>query len=89
MDAGAIRALQTRLGFPGIDKLLPAVKREAARLGVDAPSRAQVAAAARRSDVAQVFAPPRPSKGAIWGMAPGEHMEAEFPSQGGTGSNLL
>ena len=70
--------MQTRLGFPAVDKLLPAVKREAARLGVDATTRAQVAAAARESNVAQVFAPPRPIKGAIWGMAPGEHWQVDI-----------
>ncbi len=78
MDEAAIRALQSRLGFPGVHKLLPAVKREAAGLGVAAPTRADGVAAARQGNVAQVFASPRPSKGAIWGMAPGEHMQADI-----------
>ena len=52
----ALRALRRRLGFPGVEPVLVAARREAQREGRPAPSRQDVAAVVRGSDVNQQHA---------------------------------
>ena len=55
MDAAAIRTLHQKLAFPGVDALLKAAKREAARGNFAAPSRAEVQAAIKTVPTSQVY----------------------------------
>ena len=52
----ALRALHQRLGFPGVEPTLVAARREAQREGRAAPTRQEVAAVVRGSDVGQQHA---------------------------------
>ena len=45
------------------------VKREAARLGIPAPTRAEIQAVVRRSAQTQVFRPPQSGKAAVWALS--------------------
>ena len=73
MTEPQIMALQTRLGFVGIDKLWVAARRWAAQNNVRAPTRQQVKAAVEKRSTPQVFKQPRASKGHHVSLGPGNY----------------
>ena len=61
MDAAAIRQVHRDLGYPGLQATVIGVKREAARRGVEAPKRAEIAEIVRTAGERQVFQPQQKS----------------------------
>ena len=66
MDIGAVHR---QLGYPGLQATLQGVKREATRLGIAAPTRAEVQAVVSRAPPTQVYRPPQSGKAAVWALS--------------------
>jgi hypothetical protein len=79
MDAAAIRDLHRKLVFPGVDPLLKAAKREAARGNQQAPSRAEVQAAIQTVPTSQVYRKQK-YEGAVFATAVNERWQVDLAS---------
>ena len=79
MDAAAIRELHRKLAFPGVDALLKAAKREAARGNFAAPSRAEVQAAIKTVPTSQVYRKQK-YEGAVSATAVNERSQCDLAS---------